>query len=273
MSNKNHTPELSKELLYKLSSIIGDHLTHSKIDSFFLQENYKYICPQGNKTDRVYNTFASQINRSKNFIKTFNTLFNLINPNRFDNQKEYDDFLYQINSALAIEGCQIFFEHNKKQLKTFLAEKNINSAKIRSNSLKAMIEIRNLHPIMLEFCQEEYLQENYFHSVLEAAKSIYSVIRSKTNLTGDGNELIDKAFSTKNPYLKINNLSSKSEISEQIGFSNLLKGITSMFRNTTAHEAKIEWEITKNEAIDIFTIISYAHHKIDSAEVVTNHNS
>lgn len=140
---------------------------------------------------------------------------------------------------------------------------------MRANSLKAMIETRNLHPIMLDFCQEEYLQENYFHAVLEATKSICSVIRSKTGLAYyDGNELIDKALSTKNPYLKINNLSNKSEISEQIGFSNLLKGIISMFRNVTAHSAKIEWEITKNEAIDIFTIISYAHRKLETAQVV-----
>lgn len=75
MRTQNKSHKLSKELLYKLSSIIASHLTHSEISSFFSQENYNYICPSGNKTDRVYNTLATQINRSKDFTKPLTHFF------------------------------------------------------------------------------------------------------------------------------------------------------------------------------------------------------
>jgi uncharacterized protein (TIGR02391 family) len=78
-------------------------------------------------------------------------------------------------------------------------------------------------------------------------------------LTEDGAELIDKAFSIKNPVLAINTLRTDSEQSEHKGFGNYLKGIFGMFRNVTAHTPKIKWAINKNDALDAMMVISYAH--------------
>lgn len=125
-----------------------------------------------------------------------------------------------------------------------------------------------MHPVLLNFIGEELLQKNYFHAVLEATKSIYKRIQKLTLLKLDGTRLIEVALSTNNPYLIINNLSSESEINEQKGFVKLLSGITSMFRNPTAHEPKIEWTVSKEDAIDLFTIISFAHRKLDQVQVV-----
>jgi uncharacterized protein (TIGR02391 family) len=56
-----------------------------------------------------------------------------------------------------------------------------------------------VHPDVLEFCKPELLEENYFHAVFEATKSVAEKIRVKTGLGKDGTELVDTAFSTKNP--------------------------------------------------------------------------
>ena len=118
---------------------------------------------------------------------------------------------------------------------------------------------------MLRFCREELLQDNYFHAVFEATKSIADKIRGKAGLVIDGAELVDKAFSVGNPLLAINSLQTETEQSEQKGFANLLKGVFGTFRNVTAHAPKIKWPIDEQDALDLLTMVSYVHRRIDRA--------
>jgi uncharacterized protein (TIGR02391 family) len=67
--------------------------------------------------------------------------------------------------------------------------------------------------------------------------------------------------------LTINALSLESEKSEQRGFLNLVKGIFGMFRNTTAHAARIHWPMTKEDAEDLFSLVSLIHRRIDAAKM------
>lgn len=53
--------------------------------------------------------------------------------------------------------------------------------------------------------------------------------------------------------------------SEQRGFMNLLKGVFGTFRNTTAHAPKITWKIEKEDALDILSMISLIHRRLDKA--------
>ena len=132
---------------------------------------------------------------------------------------------------------------------------------------KSKLENRNIHPKIFEYCNTELISENYFHSVFEAVKSVAEEIRQKSQLTVDGSELIDKAFSVNSPILKINSLQTENEKSEQKGFSNFVKGLFGMFRNTTAHAPKIIWQISEDEALDIMTTISLIHKKIDKITI------
>ena len=89
----------------------------------------------------------------------------------------------------------------------------------------------------------------------------------KTGLSSDGASLVDDAFSFKGkiPYLALNTLQTKSEQSEQKGFMNLLKGLFGMFRNTTAHNPKIKWRISELDALDILSLVSLVHRRLDDA--------
>ncbi|HEY2975864.1 MAG TPA: TIGR02391 family protein [Pyrinomonadaceae bacterium] len=124
---------------------------------------------------------------------------------------------------------------------------------------------RKVHPDVLRFCRPELLQENYFHAVFEATKSVAQKIRDKTGLTGDGAEIVDRAFGVGNPLLAINTLQTETEQSEQKGFANLLKGVFGTFRNVTGHAPKIFWPISEQDALDILSIISYLHRRLDAA--------
>lgn len=82
-------------------------------------------------------------------------------------------------------------------------------------------------------------------------------------MTEDGSELVDKAFTIRDPKIKINNLTTETERSEHKGFANLIKGVFGMFRNTTAHAPKITWEIDEQDALDILSTISLIHRKLE----------
>jgi uncharacterized protein (TIGR02391 family) len=88
---------------------------------------------------------------------------------------------------------------------------------------------------VLRFCREELVSDNYFHAILEAAKSVADKLRDRTGFTDDGVALVDRALTGEAPILAINALETESEKSEQRGFANLIKGAFGMFRNTTAH--------------------------------------
>jgi uncharacterized protein (TIGR02391 family) len=126
---------------------------------------------------------------------------------------------------------------------------------------------------VLRFCKAELLQENYFHAVFEATKSVADKIREKAGLTSDGADLVEKAFGlgqTNTPKLALNTLQTESEQSEHKGFANLLKGMFGMFRNVTAHVPKIKWTINEEDAIDSLTLASLLHRKLDKC-VATGH--
>ena len=66
---------------------------------------------------------------------------------------------------------------------------------------------------MLEFCRAELIQENYFHAVLEATKSLSAKIREKSGLTTDAAELAMSAFGLGKadiPYLAFNSLQTET---------------------------------------------------------------
>ena len=78
--------------------------------------------------------------------------------------------------------------------------------------------------------------------------------------------MVDEAFSFKSiPHLALNSLQTESEQSEQKGFMNLLKGLFGTFRNTTAHAPKIMWSIEEEDALDILSLVSLVHRRLDKA--------
>lgn len=249
---------------------VQNEFNHSEWEMLLQEQGFSNICPKNSlaRHKRIYNTFVYYIEKSNSCTKVFNTLFEVINPVRFEDQDEYNQLVYELNSILLHKGIKLTYESGKKQLHKVKPAKNISDSQARANFLIHIIKDRNLHPKMLDFCKEEYLQENYFHAVFEASKSIMQSIRDKTGLTDDGNTLIQKAFNITSPYLAFTSLETDSQKSEQKGFSNLLCGICSMFRNPTAHEPKITYHINKEDAIDIFTIISFAHRKLDTLHLI-----
>ncbi len=186
-----------------------------------------------------------------------------LEPSRFIGRPdEFERFRGGLNKALAFCGLQL---GEDGKLKTVTQARTLTEADERAGRLRSELVRRKVHTDVLQFCRAELLQENYFHAVFEATKSVAQKIRDKTGLTGDGADLVDPTFGLKTPLLAINTLRTETEQSEQKGFANLLKGMFGTFRNVTGHAPKMTWPITEQDALDLLSLVSYLHRRLDTA--------
>lgn len=187
----------------------------------------------------------------------------VMSPVRFVGQQaHFNDLRQRLNEMLAFVGLSV---GEDGKLRPAQQARTLSEAAERAGRLRKALNDRRVHPDVLKFCREELLQDNYFHAVFEATKSVADKVRDKTGLGTDGAELVDQAFSVRNPVLAINTLQSETEQSEQKGFANLLKGVFGTFRNVTAHAPKIRWPIEEQDALDLLTMVSYLHRRLDRA--------
>lgn len=265
-TNQFHPP-IEGSVLEGIAKTLGDTnngLTGTEISKFLQEVNIPDIDPLNSKWKRLYNAFVDFQNKkqfSNNILKFINKS---MAPSRFVGKYEQFEFLRaELNKRIAFIGLEL--SERGKFIKTQNAL-TITEAEQRANKLKSKLEQRNIHPTIYQYCKAELLAENYFHTVFEATKSIAETIRQRTGLKEDGAELVDKAFSIKNPLIQINDLSTETKESEHKGFANLIKGVFGMFRNTTAHSAKIIWEINESDALDILSTISLIHRRLNINE-------
>ncbi|MFD2164509.1 TIGR02391 family protein [Paradesertivirga mongoliensis] len=261
--NKNIQPPINGSVLEGISKVLGDTsngLTGTEIGKFLQEVYIPDVDPTNTKWKRLFNAFVSFQNHKQlsNNILTF--INKSMNPARFIGRRaQFEDSIYELNKRLCFIGLELTENGTFKRVTEV---RSISEAEQKANRLKSKLQQRNAHSTIFTYCDAELLADNYFHAVFEATKSIAEAIRLRTGLTEDGSELIDKAFSIKNPMIKINDLSSETKESEHKGFANLIKGVFGMFRNTTAHSPKVIWEITEEDALDILSTISLIHRRL-----------
>lgn len=171
----------------------------------------------------------------------------------------------ELNTVLAFSGLELEADGQVRPRST---AKTIDQAEQRALRLRNELVRRQVHGDVLKFCIAELVKDDYFHAVLEATKSVSQKIRDKTGLTGDGGELATKALSLGQagmPFLAFNSLRNDSEKSEQSGLMTLAVGMFSTFRNPIAHAPRIHWNVSEQDAIDLLTMASFLHRRLDTA--------
>lgn len=257
---------LPVNVLEMISNILGDTtegLTGTEIHRFLLQANIEDVDQTNTKRYRLFNALANEQNKHKCSNQILKFIGLVLAPSRFvNNHAKFNELRISINQQLAFVGYEL--QENGKYRVVEQAS-TISDVEIKVANLKQELEKRNAHQEVFKYCTAELLQNNYFHSVLEANKGLFQRIRDLSTIQKDGISLIEEVFS-KNPILIINNYQTSSEQNEHNGFCNLLKGLCSMFRNPTAHEPKIDWDISEQDALDILGIISYCHRRLDNVQ-------
>ncbi len=265
MVNEKKWDLFSVEELKHVCKILADAdhgLKGSEIAYILRQIGAEDIDPMMTKWKRLFNALIKR----QNIDQASNTILAFINkalrPARYVHRREfYHDVLESVNVVLAFHGLQ-YQEDGKYH--TIKKVTNLTEAESRASRLKESLLNRKLHPELLRFCKAELVVDNYFHAVLEACKSIAEHIKGICGLTNDGPTLIDEALGGECPLIRINAFLTETEKSEQRGFVNLAKGLFGTFRNPTAHAPKIEWALSEEDALDLFTLASYVLRRIDN---------
>lgn len=267
-------PKFDETTLEEVCNILGatnDGLTGSEIGNLLSKLGIPDINP--NMTKRIRLSEALSVNQNVddcgNNIVAFIQM--AMNPIRFTNCPEYfESQRMKLNKVLAFVGLLL---HEDGKIRLSEKIKTLSEVQVKINRLEAELLKRKIHPEVLKFCREELANNNLFHAVLEATKSVAEKIRAKTGLTGDGADIVDKAFGLAAPLLQINELQTDTDKSEQKGFANILKGMFGVFRNISAHKPRVSWQIDEQDALDLLSLISYLHRRLDKAVCVHQKNT
>jgi uncharacterized protein (TIGR02391 family) len=258
----------TSQQLTAICKVLGDTdagLTGTEIGQLLADCRIPDTDPTLTKWKRLYNAFSSWQNSKQlgNCVLMF--VARAMNPTLYTRHGEvFASRRDELNIVLAFSGMCI---GDDGKIRRSTKAENLSEARKRASRLHDALTSRSVHADVLRFCKAELLEENYFHAVFEAMKSIAAKIRAMSGLQSDGADLVQQAFgqSQSAPVLAINPLVTETEKGEQRGFANLLIGLFGTIRNPLAHNAKVEWEMSEQDALDILTTVSLIHRKLDKA--------
>ncbi|HZH72755.1 MAG TPA: TIGR02391 family protein [Mariniphaga sp.] len=221
-----------------------------------------------NKRDWLYKCLANEINSHKSFERVFIFIEKALNPVSYtseESRQKYHFLFEEINKVLLLIGLNI---SNEGKLTEVAQAKTLEEVDRRVNNLRRQLYNRAIHHEVKKYCIQDYLRKDYYDAVFEAAKGLAERVREITGLTTDGSALFQRAFAKNDPYIFLNSLKTESEINEFLGLKELLESIFHLVRNPAAHTPKINWKIDEIKALDILTLISFAHKYLDECHKV-----
>lgn len=263
-------------IIEEISKILGEITTGSKITNMFKTLNFydsdsiNGEKPVSTKWRRLNETSIHECRKSNSAKPFFKIIEYIMKPQNFMNSsEEWYKNKREVNSHLMFYSYEL---DDSGKIRSIKVIQNYSEAKRRLQSFEEKLSLHDMHPNTLKFCTEELFQENYFHAILEASKSVLERVRQISDLSSDGAELIQQAFSAKSPIILIegNMLRSKTDRSLYNGLKNLLETIISLYRNPTAHAPKLYDQTSETDAITAFTLISLAHRILDNCINVRN---
>lgn len=216
-----------------------------------------------NKRDWLYNCLATEINKSHSLNRVYSFIEKALNPVAFTDERSRNKYSYLFegtNKVLLLAGLEMTKEGRRIEV---VQVKTLDEVDRRVNSLQRQLYNRAIHSEVRKYCIKDYLQKDYYDAVFEAAKGLAERVRQITGLTTDGGTLFQTAFSKNDPYLFFNSMRTDSERSEFTGLKELMEAIFHLVRNPAAHTPKINWKVDEAKALDILTLISFAHKYLD----------
>lgn len=248
--------------LQNFAGVLAGILTHGKITDMLALCNI----PQAegtNKQDRIFYAFKRIQDRNGCGNNVIDFIQKTITPKRYDDNKQFESDRAAINEKLLYEGYEI--NENGELLQCKKAQ-TITEAKERSQKIKTKIRGMKIHSEIIKYCDEEWLNEDYFHAMEEVAKSVFDRLRQMTEIQQDGGALATACFSLGQsgiPVLALNKLETESEQSEQKGFMNFCIGFYGLYRNPKAHNARVNDEVKLEQFAEVLVVASIIHERLD----------
>ncbi|WP_311389214.1 TIGR02391 family protein [Corynebacterium haemomassiliense] len=169
----------------------------------------------------------------------------------------------RLNTVLAISGFRVL---NDGRIGKVKKASTLEEALQRSRQLRGRLEKRGAHAEVLRQCRPELLEEDYYEAVFEAIKGLGDRLRKLGGKDEDGRPLVQSLLGGKSPKLPINDGGSVTKRNEQVGIALFAEGLFAAFRNPAAHEPRLEWDLTEQDALDVLGVVSLVHRRLDLAE-------
>ncbi len=261
-------PTLSDNILRAVAEVLGDTgsgLTGSEIARLIAASGLNDPGPI-TKRERIYTALAERqlADGSPNNVLAF--VLRAMDPVRYRGEPGvFEVRRVELNVALAFAGLRL---REDGQLEPVPAAATLTEAQQRASKLRAELMRRGVAADVLRFCEPELLEGNYFHAVFEATKSVAQKLRDRTGLTVDGSSLVDAAIGIdggRTPLLAWNTLVTSNDRNEHQGVVLMMKGTFAYFRNLPAHIPKAFRVVTEQEALELLTIASFLHRRLDAA--------
>lgn len=268
MSNKSVSSPFSSNLIEQLAKVLGEHLTGTQIGTVLEGATIKDVEGAGQtKWKRIYQSLVCRQNKDKSGNCVIRFVTEALDPVRYHaKHAEMSELKGKLNEVLIYVGLEVTDE-GKVARKKGGAAKTLDEATKRAGAIYNELQRRNVHSEVLKYCNTELFQKNNFHALLEASKSIPDRLRTMTGRKEDGAILVQETLlSRDNKLVSINADEDETDRSEQKGFGNLIIGLLGMYRNTTAHPAKIHREVTDEELLEAFAAFSMVHRRLDDAK-------
>jgi uncharacterized protein (TIGR02391 family) len=258
----------TEQQLEAVAKLLSDVLTGAEITRVLQQaEIDKDVAVDDTKWKRLRTAFLLQQRSDGHATKVARAIEIAMDPIRFTQApQQFGPQRDQLNCILAFCGMEL---GEDGRLRKATPGRDAHRAQRRARSLYQRLSGRGAHREVLRYCTAELLEDNYFHAVLEATKGLFERVRQRTGLQADGHELVDQALGVPKgagmPRIAFNSLRGQSERSEQTGLANLFKGVFGTFRNPTAHSPRISWPMSEQDALDLLTLLSMLHRRLDQA--------
>lgn len=215
------------ELIAILKDVMVAVATGYPIDS--LNEQYKSIYGELNRR------FESQ---------------GIINPNDFED-------LWAFHDHWSSEGLDTYASR-----RSFI--RNIYKVQVSSGHLDGVWS--NMHPVIVGVAKSRFDSGHFADAVEASFKEINSRIkeevRQRTGKIYDGADLMNNAFSPKNPVIVLENLESEDGQNIQQGYMMMFAGAMIAIRNPKAHANEF---IESDEAMPLIQLASHLFSKFDAA--------
>lgn len=248
--------------LQNFAGVLAGILTHGKITDTLELCNI----PQAegsNKHDRIFYAFKRIQDRNGCGNNVIDFIQKTITPKRYDDNQQFELHRVAINEKLLFEGFEI---NERGQIVQCKKAQTITEAKERSQKIKTKIRGMKIHPEIINYCDEEWLNEDYFHAMEKVAKSVFDRLRQMTGIQQDGGALATACFSLGQsgiPVLALNRLETESEQSEQKGFMNFCIGFYGLYRNPKAHNARVNEDVKLEQFAEVLVVASIIHERLD----------
>lgn len=256
---------LRPEAIEQLAGIVGQVCSGTQITELFRRSGFAQVVHDGSTKWRFVASELERLqsedaNRPHRIIRVLETL---CSPQAYVGRREqFDSLLAAVNQVLAFYGLTITEEG-----KAVIGGEKARTVRTTVGDDEMSFLARNFHSEVGRHGRRHFSRGAYFHAVFECCKALNVAVENNTGIEKSGQALMSAALGVDGP-LALNRRLTQSERDEQQGVMFLCMGLMNAIRNPQAHEPELSWPMTREDALDVLTLISFLFRKLERGVIV-----